>query len=73
MPADKSEACVKCDLPAWDAWDLNFCADGNEKRRRPLCKEHDIELNGYLLQFFQVPDAKQKLEVYRAKVLQEQC
>ncbi len=63
--------CVHCGKPATRDWDMNFCADGNVKRRLDLCDDCDLDLNEYLLHFFRVPAAEEKLEAYRRQLLGE--
>jgi len=54
--------CIICGAPAFTTWQI--CADGN--LHRPICAEHDVELNAMVLRWAQDPAAETKIAQYRA-------
>jgi len=55
--------CVRCGKPASQQW--KACADG---LWRPICTDCDIRLNRLTLFFMADPEAKEKIEKYKAKL-----
>lgn len=53
-----------CGRQAWATW--SGCADDN--MHRPLCPEHDVELNAIASRWWGDPEAEAKLEHYRQLV-----
>lgn len=57
--------CARCGKPATQQWQI--CSDN--RLFRPICDECDIALNELVLKFMNDPDAKEKMEKYREKML----
>lgn len=53
-----------CSRRAHAQW--SACADGNV--HRPLCPEHDVELNALALEWWGDPDRTTKIAAYRAQM-----
>lgn len=57
--------CVHCKTAkASEQWRKDFCADNHEIEWLPLCLKCDVELNRFLLEFFNVADVEEKLKRY---------
>lgn len=58
--------CTRCGRPAEYQWQV--CADG--RLFRPICKQCDIELNEFVLQFMGFPEdlIRAKMAAYTEKV-----
>jgi transposase-like protein len=60
--------CAHCNTPrAKHQWKVQACADKRKKRSKWLCTSCDIELNKHVLEFLNIPNAKDKLNEYRNK------
>jgi hypothetical protein len=59
--------CAHCRTPkAIASWELRACADGGKRRKKWLCSPCDIECNRMMLEFFNDPEAGEKIEAYKA-------
>lgn len=62
----KVRCCAHCDAKgATNRWTLTACANGGRRRTGYLCDPCDRQANAWVLRFFRVPGAEEKLEAYR--------